>query len=116
MPQKREASQWAYLLAVDAANIALVMANGQAAVDHQNAINGIEKARYDGYAKAQQKLNDATNAANTGYTMALAQPFADLQGAKADALQAYQDSAADAGKTLAHAADKWCRFILNMEM
>ena len=101
LDQQRHAAQRTYLLASDAAYIVLVTANGQAAVAHQNAVNGIEKTKADAYAHARQTYNDAVNAAAAAYASAMGQPAADLQTAKANALQTYADAAASAGQTLA---------------
>ncbi len=78
LQQQEHAAQRIYLLASDAAQVALVTANGQAAVNHQNAVNGIEKTKFDAYAKARETYNDAVNDANAGYIKAMAQPLVDL--------------------------------------
>jgi hypothetical protein len=79
------------------------MDNGDAQVQHQKAVNAIEKTKYDAYTKARQAYYDAVNEANAGYAKDMAQPLADLQTAKAQAQQTYLDTVADAGKVMADA-------------
>ncbi len=78
--QEHDGLQRIYLLASDAAQVARwSRPMGQAAVNHQNAVNGIEKTQvHDAYAKARETYNDAVNDANAGYIKAMAQPLVDF--------------------------------------